>query len=162
MGRPAAAQTNEQDTHPRPSSARVTAATHAPPPGTRRRITGEGMTAPGARDAAMHAVVAIPIEGDPRPMSPMMQPRADVTPRADTTPRAVAPSKWRRNRVPKGIAAHVGADDCRLRALALWPGLDRDKLRRTRGEIRRVARLVEKRTALSFETILGMLTGPAH
>lgn len=47
--------------------------------------------------------------------------------------------------------------DYRTRALALWPRLDREKLRRTRGEAARIARLVERRTALPFEMILGML-----
>lgn len=48
-------------------------------------------------------------------------------------------------------------DDSRQRALLLWPGLDRMKLARTRGEPQRVARLVACRTALPHETILGML-----
>lgn len=50
--------------------------------------------------------------------------------------------------------------DCRERALAIWPGLDRTKLRRTQGEPERVARLVERRTRLPHETILAMLAGP--
>jgi hypothetical protein len=49
--------------------------------------------------------------------------------------------------------------DCRPRALALWPGIDRARLRRTRGEPRRVARLIEQRTRLPFEVIVAMLTG---
>ena len=48
--------------------------------------------------------------------------------------------------------------DVRRQALALWPGLDRRKLSRTGGRPRRVARLVERRTPLTLETILGMLT----
>lgn len=52
------------------------------------------------------------------------------------------------------------ATDASRRALALWPRLDRAKLRRTGGEAKRIARLVERRTALSFETILRMLTEP--
>ncbi len=47
--------------------------------------------------------------------------------------------------------------DVRSRALAIWPGLDRTKLTRTCGDPHRVARLVERRTTLSRETILGML-----
>ena len=49
--------------------------------------------------------------------------------------------------------------DCRSRALALWPGLDRQKLRRTGGDPARVARLVERRTRLPVEAIIGLLTG---
>jgi hypothetical protein len=47
--------------------------------------------------------------------------------------------------------------DIRSRALLLWPGLDRAKLTRTCGDPRRVARLIERRTALSRVAILGML-----
>ena len=54
---------------------------------------------------------------------------------------------------PKGVT--VG--DVRSRALAMWPGLDRKKLTRTCGNLIRVARLVERRTALPREAILGML-----
>jgi hypothetical protein len=43
------------------------------------------------------------------------------------------------------------------RALALWPRLDREKLRRTRGDPRRIARLVSRRTTLSMETIVLIL-----
>jgi hypothetical protein len=60
-------------------------------------------------------------------------------------------------RVDGGVAA-APAPDYRARALALWPRLDPRKLRRTQGEVVRIARLVERRTALSFEVILGMLT----
>jgi hypothetical protein len=48
-------------------------------------------------------------------------------------------------------------EDVRRRALLLWPGLDRARLARTAGEPVRVARLVERRTSLPRETILGML-----
>jgi hypothetical protein len=51
------------------------------------------------------------------------------------------------------------AIDCRARALAIWPGLDRAKLRRTQGDPVRVARLVEQRTRLPVEAIIGLLTG---
>ena len=47
--------------------------------------------------------------------------------------------------------------DPRDRALAIWPGLDRKKLTRTCGDPHRVARLVERRTALPRESILRML-----
>ena len=43
------------------------------------------------------------------------------------------------------------------RALALWPRLDRERLRRTRGDPTRIARLVSRRTTLSVETIVLML-----
>jgi hypothetical protein len=48
--------------------------------------------------------------------------------------------------------------DVRRRALLLWPGLDRRKLSRTGGRPRRVARLVERRTSLTVDVILGMLS----
>lgn len=47
--------------------------------------------------------------------------------------------------------------DVRSRALAVWPGLDRKKLTRTCGDPKRVANLVQRRTALSREAILGIL-----
>jgi len=61
----------------------------------------------------------------------------------------------RRNRSARSTAAEP---DYRARALALWPRLDPVKLRRTKGEVMRIARLVERRTACSIETIVGMLT----
>jgi hypothetical protein len=39
-------------------------------------------------------------------------------------------------------------------ALATWPRLDRDRLRRTRGDPHRIARLVARRTTLSVEAIV--------
>ncbi len=63
------------------------------------------------------------------------------------------------NRVPQNEPSVGG--DVRSRALAMWPGLDRKKLRRTCGDPTRVARLVERRTALSRETIIGILEGRA-
>ena len=60
----------------------------------------------------------------------------------------------------RGMRAGTGVivnDDVRSRALAIWPGLDRTKLTRTCGDPHRVARLVERRTTLPRETILGML-----
>ena len=57
------------------------------------------------------------------------------------------------------IHDHRGADavDLRRYALHLWPGLDRRKLSRTRGEPGRIAKLVARRTALSEECITGIL-----
>ena len=60
-------------------------------------------------------------------------------------------------RKPSGVA--VCAGDVCARALAMWPRLDRRKLSRTRGDPRRVARLIERRTALPREAILGILEG---
>ena len=51
----------------------------------------------------------------------------------------------------------VPACDVRSKALAVWPGLDRRKLTRTCGDPKRVARLVERRTALPREAILRIL-----
>ena len=53
--------------------------------------------------------------------------------------------------------AAVPPVDVRARALAIWPRLDRRKLTRTCGDPRRVARLVERRTALSLEAIVAIL-----
>jgi len=50
--------------------------------------------------------------------------------------------------------------DPRVRALALWPRLDRRKLARTCGDPDRVARLIERRTALPHEAIMIMLLRP--
>jgi len=64
------------------------------------------------------------------------------------------------NFVNKGIGQSPNgaiAGDARSRALAIWPGLDRTKLARTCGDPNRVARLVERRTSLPREAILGML-----
>lgn len=55
---------------------------------------------------------------------------------------------------PTGLVVDV---DPRTRALAIWPGLDRRKLTRTCGDPHRVARLVERRTALPRESILRLL-----
>lgn len=58
-----------------------------------------------------------------------------------------------------GRAAMGAARACDYvaRALELWPRLDREKVRRTRGNPRRLARLVERRTGESFDVILSML-----
>jgi len=46
------------------------------------------------------------------------------------------------------------------RALSIWPGLDRTRLRRTQGDPWKIARLVESRTSLTIEDILVLLMGP--
>lgn len=43
------------------------------------------------------------------------------------------------------------------RALVLWPGLDRRALGRTRGDTRRIARLVARRTSLQEAAIEELL-----
>lgn len=45
------------------------------------------------------------------------------------------------------------------RALLIWPGLDRQRLRRTHGDPWKIARLVAPRTSLSTESILTLLMG---
>jgi hypothetical protein len=47
------------------------------------------------------------------------------------------------------------------RALALWPRLGRDALRRCGHDPQRIATLVSRRTSLDIEAILGLLTGPS-
>ena len=44
------------------------------------------------------------------------------------------------------------------RALAVWPRLDRARLARTKGDPVRIARLVTRRTSLTFDCILAILT----
>lgn len=44
------------------------------------------------------------------------------------------------------------------RALALWPGLDRARLLRTKGDPVRIAALVTRRTVLSSEHVIAVLT----
>lgn len=54
-----------------------------------------------------------------------------------------------------------GGDDAtrfQRRALAIWPGLDHGRLRRTHGDPTRIARLVATRTSLPLETILFLLS----
>ena len=46
------------------------------------------------------------------------------------------------------------------RALFMWPGLDRRRLRHTQGDPWRIARLVASRTSLSLEAIVFLLMGP--
>ncbi len=47
----------------------------------------------------------------------------------------------------------------RRRALAFWPRLDRARLTRAHGDPLRIARIIERRTALPLEAILGVLMG---
>ncbi len=45
------------------------------------------------------------------------------------------------------------------RALLIWPGLDRARLRRTHGDPWKIARLVGRRSSLPTESILTLLMG---
>jgi len=47
---------------------------------------------------------------------------------------------------------------CSVRAHALWPGLDRARLLRTKGDPARIAVLVTRRTVYSSEHVIAMLT----
>lgn len=47
---------------------------------------------------------------------------------------------------------------CTVRALAIWPGLDRARLLRTKGDPARIAALVTPRTVYSAEHVIAMLT----
>ncbi len=47
---------------------------------------------------------------------------------------------------------------CSARALAMWPGLDRARLLRTKGDPARIAALVAPRTVYSTEHVIAMLT----
>ena len=49
--------------------------------------------------------------------------------------------------------------DYRDRARILWPRLDPDRLRRTRGDPQRILRLVEARSALPHDELRAMLLG---
>jgi hypothetical protein len=64
---------------------------------------------------------------------------------------------------PEAVAAtskvrHPSVEAVFARARSLWPGLDPRALTRTRGDVRRIARLVGRRTALPEDTIVAMLT----
>jgi hypothetical protein len=52
--------------------------------------------------------------------------------------------------------------DPERRAAAMWPRLDRRALARCGGDPERIARLVERRTALSHEVILLILREPGE
>ncbi len=68
------------------------------------------------------------------------------------------PRPARRTSVPIARApAEEPLPDPAARALLLWPGLDRSRLAETRGDPRRIVRLVARRTNLPPEAILRML-----
>ena len=48
-----------------------------------------------------------------------------------------------------------------LRALSIWPRLDRRALSRCGCDPQRIARLVARRTSLPIETVLGLILGPS-
>ena len=64
---------------------------------------------------------------------------------------------WNDQPVP---SAHAPGE-LRRRALAIWPGLDHAKLRRTNGDPIRIARLAASRTSTPIETVLVLLLGTA-
>jgi hypothetical protein len=71
---------------------------------------------------------------------------------------ATQPSDPRPARPPSaGIPREQALPDPAARALLLWPGLDRARLAETKGDPRRIARLVSRRTNLPPEAILRML-----
>jgi hypothetical protein len=55
--------------------------------------------------------------------------------------------------------AHPAGRDYQRRALAIWPGLDRTRLRRTNGDPWKIATVVAARSSLSLEAILVLLMG---
>jgi hypothetical protein len=85
-----------------------------------------------SRHAAAHEAVSIAPDPSPRPALRLLTTsrRIEVTPEAEALYR---------------------------RATILWPGLDRRQLTRTKGDPRRVARLIARRTALPEESILILL-----
>lgn len=58
----------------------------------------------------------------------------------------------KRDRPPGQLGAHAA------RAVAYWPRLDPHALRRTGDDPRKIARLVARRTAMSVDEILAVLT----
>lgn len=60
----------------------------------------------------------------------------------------------KRERLTGQLGAHAA------RALAYWPRLDRHALRRTGDDPRKIARLVARRTTMSLDEILAVLTAP--
>ena len=63
--------------------------------------------------------------------------------------------------VPRASATRSSLQEAPARrAVATWPRLDRRALARCGGDPERIARLVERRTALSREAILRILRGP--
>jgi hypothetical protein len=77
-------------------------------------------------------------------------------------PQAVSVARVVRHGPPDAIrpappVRHPQVELVFARARALWPGLDAKALARTGGDLRRVARLVGRRTALPEDTIVAML-----
>ena len=64
-------------------------------------------------------------------------------------------TEWADNPPAPATAASV----YQRRALLIWPGLDRARLRRTHGDPWKIARLVARRTSLPIESILSLLMG---
>jgi hypothetical protein len=60
-----------------------------------------------------------------------------------------------------GASKRASPPTIERRALALWPRLDAKALQRCHHDPERIARLVARRTSLSFETIIGMLSMPS-
>jgi hypothetical protein len=60
---------------------------------------------------------------------------------------------------PRPAASAADPAVYQRRALLIWPGLDRTRLRRTHGDPWKIAGLVADRTALSIEAILTLLMG---
>ena len=59
-----------------------------------------------------------------------------------------------------GVGTGSSPTTTERRALALWPRLDARALKRCGHDPQRIARLVARRTSLSLETIVGMLSMP--
>lgn len=57
----------------------------------------------------------------------------------------------------RGALVTPEAEALYRRATILWPGLDRRQLTKTKGDPRRVARLIARRTSLPEESILVLL-----
>ena len=74
---------------------------------------------------------------------------------------ATQPSGHRPQRTDQPGISSASADAAfpgyAARALLLWPGLDRARLAEAKGDPRRIARLVSRRTNLPPEAILRML-----
>ena len=67
--------------------------------------------------------------------------------------RSIAPSR-------SPAASPASRELLRRRALAIWPRLDRAALRRAGEDVDRVASIVERRSSLPRESIIGILRMP--